>query len=181
MRTLADAKRKVVILTQKPANPERPTLAELTAETAIEASCRILAGGYNVGPQASETVDEKALCEEGNVQAFGPSNYVAEFSIFRYFDPDTGLPAEGADDTEDGIGDKLYQTLKYKGTRFWLYEREIGLKALDDLEAGHPLEGYEIETDNPTKPEDQGGYIKRNINGNVKRAWLDAEVAGTGS
>ena len=173
-RSLADAKRKVVILTTRPADPEAPTLTEL--EDGIEASCRIIAGGYNVGPQASETVDEKALCEEGNVQAWGPSNYVAEFSIFRYFDEETGLPEEGEADTEEGIGDSLFQMLKTKGTLFWLYEREIGRKALDPFAAGEPVEGYEIETDNPTKPDDQGGYIKRSITGNVKRAWLDAEV-----
>lgn len=174
-RSLADAKRKVVILTTRPEDPEAPTLTELDA--GIEASCRIIAGGYNVGAQASETVDEKALCEEGNVQAWGPSNYVAEFSIFRYFDEETGLPETGEADTEEGIGDSLFQMLKTKGTLFWLYEREIGRKALDPFAAGEPVEGFEIESDNPTKPDDQGGYIKRSITGNVKRAWLDATVA----
>ncbi|TSI12630.1 hypothetical protein [Brevibacterium aurantiacum] len=176
-RSLADARKKVVILPTKPADPEAPTIAEL--EAGLDASCRIVASTYTVGPSASETVDEKALCEEGNVQALSTSNYSAEFDIFRYFDETTGLPEEGTAGSDENIGDQLYQMLKAKGTIVWLYERETGLKALEPFVAGEPVEGYELLVDNPQKPQDQGGFIKRHIVGLPQKAWLDAEVAGT--
>lgn len=176
-RSLADARKRIAILSTKPADPEAPTIAEL--DGGLHASCRIVASTYNVGPSASETVDEKAVCEEGNVQALSTSNYAAEFDIFRYFDETTGLPEEGTVGSDENIGDQLYQMLKTKGTTVWLYEREIGKKSLEPFVAGEPLEGYELLIDNPQKPQDQGGFIKRHIVGLPQKAWLDAEVAGT--
>lgn len=178
-RSLADAKKRIAILTTKPADPEAPTVAEL--DGGLNASCRIVASTYNVGPQASETIDEKAVCEEGNVQALSFSNYQAEFDAFRYFDEETGLPETGTPDSEEDIGDQLYQMLKSKGTTVWLYEREIGIGSNQPFEAGQPIEGYELLIDNPQKPQDQGGFIKRHIVGLVQKAWIDAEVAGGGS
>lgn len=175
-RSLADAKKRIAILTTKPEDPENPTVTEL--EDGLNASCRIIASTYNVGPQASETVDEKAVCEEGNVQALSTSNYAAEFDVFRYFDEETGLPETGTSGSEEDIGDQLYQMLKTKGTIVWLYEREIGLKSDVPFDAGQPIEGYELLIDNPQKPQDQGGFIKRHIVGLPQKAWIDAEVAG---
>lgn len=173
--SLAKGKTKVAILSAKPADPKAPTLTELNA--GIDAACRIVSGGYNVGPQASETVDESPLCVELNVQALGASNYTAEFDIFRYFDEETGAP-ETADSGDGGdIGDALYQALKTKGTRFWLAERETGKKSTDEWAADDEVNVYEIVVDNPQKPGDQGGYIKRHIVGLVQDAWLDGKVA----
>lgn len=175
-RTLADAKKKVFILSTKPADPEKPTIAEL--EGGLEASCRIVSSTYNVGPQASETVDEKAICQPGNVQVYSLDNYTAEFDAFRYFDEVTGLPEEGTPDSEEDIGDQLFQMLKTKGATVYLYEREIGLESRAPIAEGQPVEGYELLLDNPQKPQDQGGFLKRHITGLVQNAWLNAEVAG---
>lgn len=174
-RSLADARKRIAILPTKPADPEKPTKAELDA--GLHASCRIVASTYNVGAQPSETIDEKAVCEEGNVQALSTSNYTAEFDIFRYFDEVTGLPETGTEGSDENIGDQLYQMLKTKGTTVWLYERETGKKSLEPFTTGEPLEGYELLIDNPQKPQDQGGFIKRRIVGLPQKAWLDAEVA----
>jgi hypothetical protein len=176
--SLADGKVKVAVLSTRPANPSAPTVAELDA--GIQASCRIASQDWNVGPAASETVDEKPLCREGNVQALGPSNFTAEFTVFRYF-TEEGQPETGEDDTEEGIGDALYQAVKTKGARLYIYERETSRKSLADWAADDEVSGYEILLDNPQKPGDQGGYIKRRVVGLVQDAWLDAKVAaGTG-
>lgn len=176
-RSLADAKKRIAILTTKPADPEKPTVEEL--DGGLNASCRIVASTYAVGPQASETVDEKAVCEEGNVQALSTSNYSAEFDVFRYFDEETGLPETGTSGSEENIGDQLFQMLKTKGTVVWLYEREVGLKSDVPFASGQPVEGYELLIDNPQKPQDQGGFLKRHIVGLPQKAWIDAEVTGT--
>jgi hypothetical protein len=172
--SLADGKTKLAVLSTKPADPNAPTLEELNA--GIDASCRILSSDYSVGPQASETVDEKPLCVEGNVQALGPSNYSAEFTVFRYFDELTGAP-EDSDGAE--IGDALYQAVKTKGARLYLVERETSRKSTDDWAEGDEVNVYEVLIDNPQKPGDSGGYIKRHIVGLVQDAWLDGEVGGT--
>lgn len=176
-RSLADAKKRIAILTTKPEDPENPTLEELNG--GLNASCRIVASTYAVGPQASETVDEKAVCEEGNVQGLSFSNYGAEFDIFRYFEEETGLPETGTTGSEEDIGDQLYQMLKTKGTTVWLYERETGMSSNTPYAADEPIEGYELLIDNPQKPEDQGGFIKRHIVGLVQKAWIDAKIAAT--
>lgn len=169
--SLADGKTKLAVLSAKPADTSAPTVAEL--EAGIDASCRILSSDYSVGPQASETVDEKPLCVEGNVQALGPSNYSAEFTVFRYFD-ETGAPE--VDGVEGEIGDALYQAVKSKGSRLWLVERETSRKSTDAWAVEDEVSVYEILIDNPQKPGDQGGYIKKHIVGLVQDAWLDGEV-----
>lgn len=174
--SLADGKTKLAVLSTKPANPNAPTVAEL--EAGIDASCRILSSDYAVGPQASETVDEKPLCVEGNVQALGPSNYSAEFTVFRYFD-ETGAPETSG--VEGEIGDALYQAVKSKGARLWLVERETSRKSTDAWAADDEVAVYEVLLDNPQKPGDSGGYIKRHVVGLVQDAWLDGKVAGAGS
>lgn len=174
---LADGKIKIAVLSTKPADPTVPTVTEL--EAGIEASCRILSSDYAVGPQASETVDEKPVCVEGNVQVPGASNYSAEFSVFRYFDPETGAPEESGVDAE--IGDDLYQAVKTKGARLWLVERETSKKSREAWAADDEVSTYEVILDNPQKPGDQGGFIKRKITAMVQDAWLDGKVGTAGS
>lgn len=175
-RSLAEGKTKVVLLPDLPADPENPTISEL--EAGIDASCAIVASTFNMGPQASQTVDEKALCEEGNVQAFGSSEYASEMDVFRYFmeEEDGGLPETGASQGE--VGDAVFEMLKTKGTIVYAYMREINKKATEDFAEGEPLWGFKLAVDNPQRPTETTGYIKRHIVGLVQRAWLTAEVAG---
>src|SRR4051794_7190123 len=102
-KSLADGHTRVAILSVKPAIPSAPTVAEL--EAGIDASCRINSADYNVTATASETVDEKELCVEGNAIAFGPSNATVEFTPFRYFESD-GTPEE---QIAEEIGDAVFQ------------------------------------------------------------------------
>lgn len=173
LKSLADGRTKVALLTQKPADPYAPTVAEL--EAGIDASCRLVASDYNVTPAASETIDEKELCVEGNAVAFGPSNATVEFSPFRYFD-DQGQ----AEPTEaEEIGDAVFQATKAKGTRLWLYQRETSKGSTEAWEAGDEVDGYEFLTDNPQHLE-RTGYIKRRIVGAYQDMFLDGEVGAAG-
>lgn len=176
-RSLAEGKTKVVLLADEPADPKLPTIEEL--EAGIDASCAIVASTFNLGPQASQTVDEKALCEEGNVQAFGSSEYACEMDVFRYFKEisDGGLPDITDEPTQGEIGDAVFQMLKTKGTIAYFYMREINKKATEDFAEGEPLWGFKVAVDNPQRPTETTGYIKRHIVGLPQKAWLDAKVA----
>ncbi|AZL13782.1 hypothetical protein CXR25_13865 [Brevibacterium aurantiacum] len=173
-KSLADGHTRVALLSAKPEDPMAPTITEL--EAGIDASCRINSADYNVTPAASETVEEKELCVEGNAVAFGPSNGTVEFTPFRYFD-ETGAPETGG--VEGEIGDAVFQATKEKGTRLWLYQRETSKKATDAWEAGDEVDGFEFITDNPQQV-DRTGYVKRKVVGAYQDMWLNAAVATAG-
>lgn len=164
-KTLADARTRLAILTTKPASLTTITTAELNA--GIDASCKILKSDYRLSPTASDTVPDTELCSEGNAVTFGASNYEGSVTPFWYLDP-TGK-SEVAEDV-------VYQALKEKGTHLWFVERE-GPRYDEDWAAGDDIEVYEVITDNPQKPSDRAGYIKRVVPLGVQRAELDATVA----
>lgn len=167
-KSLADGRVKVVALSTKPANTYAPTLAELTA--GIDISCRILSSDYALGPTTSDRIAEKELCKEGNANAIGASNYAGSVTPFRYFDETTNQ----AHKTED----EVYQLLKEKGTTLYFYERQTSKKSTADFAAGDEVDGYEVVTDNPQKPSDMGGYIKRVVPLEVQDAWTNGVVGG---
>ena len=166
-KTLADARTRLTILTTKPANPRSILLTELAA--GIEASCKILKSDYRLSPTASDTVADADLCAEGNAVTFGASNYEGSISPFIYLD-DTGKSDIGED--------VVYQALREKGTRVWLAERE-GPRYDQAWAATDVVDVYEAITDNPQKPGDRGGYIKRVVPLGVQDAWLNLQIAGT--
>lgn len=174
-KSLADGRTKVAILSQKPADPLAPTLAELNA--GIDASCRLNAADFNVGPTDSETIDEKELCVEGNATALGPSNATIEFTPFRYFNLETGK-AEAS--SGDEIGDAVFQATKRKGSRLWMVIRETSKKSTEEWAAGDEVDVYEFITDNPQNV-DRTGYVKRKIMGAFQEMWLNGEVSAAGS
>lgn len=170
-RSLADGHKKVAVLTEEPVNPASPTVAELNAGIggAAGAGCRILLSDWTFGPTDSETFNDRAVCEDGNAENFGASNYQAGMTPFRYFDED-GIP----DPTEDA----LFQATKTKGTRLWIYERETGQDESEAWTADDEIWfGAEVLTDNPQRPSDTGGYIKRRSPMRVQKGYVDIAVA----
>lgn len=163
-KMLADARTKLAVLTVRPENPREPTVAELVA--GIDASCNIAKTEYRLSPVASDTVNDPALCAEGNAPTWGASNYEGALPVYRFLDDDGAT---------DPVGDVVYQALKEKGTTVWLVERE-GPRYDEDWAAGDEVEVYEVVTDNPQKPTDRTGYIKRTIAVGVQFAWLDGVV-----
>ena len=163
-KSLADGHTKVIILATKPTNPLAPTVAELTA--GIDASCAILSSDFNLGAVASEKLSEKALCQEGNIEVLGQSNYAANLSLFRYFT---------AGHVSDATADQAYQALKVKGTTVWLFKRFTSRKSTDAVVALDECEVYEVETDNAFDT-DRQGYIKRTIPLTVQAGYLNGVV-----
>lgn len=166
-KTLADARTRLVALTLRPANPASPTVAEL--EAGEDLSCRLLKSDYRLSPTSSDTVPDTELCSEGNAVTFGASNYEGSLTPFRYLDEDGKA---------DLLNDVAWDLLKDKGTELWLYERE-GPRYEQAFAAADIVDGYEVVTDNPQKPSDRGGYIKRTVPLGVQRAWLNRPVAAT--
>ena len=165
-KTLADARTRLTILTTAPADTtlQSITLTELTA--GIDASCKILKSDYRLSAAASDTVDDTELCSEGNAVTYGASNYEGTVSPFWYLD-ETGK----SDVTEDVV----YQALKEKGTELWFVERE-GPRYDQAWAAGDVIEVYRVITDNPQKPSERAGYIKRVVPLGVQTAELNATV-----
>lgn len=167
-RSLADGRTKFTILTTKPADPARPTVAELNA--GIDASCNILSSDFTFGAADSDKVAEKALCTENNANSLGASNYQAGFTIWRYFDATTGTP--------DPAGDAVFVAMKTKGTTLWGYARKTGQRALTPWVADDEFYlGAEFVTDEPQPPSDLGGYVKFRVPCEVQTAWPFGEVA----
>src|SRR5699024_4729260 len=119
VKSLADGRTKLAILATAPADPNAPTVTELTA--GIDASCRIAKTAYTLGPTTSDTINDPELCVDVNSTVYGASNYEGTFSVFRYYDDETNQV--------DVTGDEVYQALKTKGTEVWLVERETAKKS----------------------------------------------------
>lgn len=160
-KTLADARTRLAILTTKPDDLGAISVADL--DDGIDASCRILKSDYRLSPAASDTVPDTELCSEGNAVTFGASNYEGSVTPFWYLDED------GKSDVAE---DEVYQALKEKGTELWFVERE-GPRYDEPWAAGDTYEVYEVVTDNPQKPSDRAGYIKRVVPLGVQRAELN--------
>lgn len=152
-RSLADGHTKVAILTAAPSNPSAPTVAELNA--GIDATSRILAADWTFGATDSDKVQEKSLADINNVNALGASNFQAGMTIFRYFDTVTGAP--------DPTGDALWTATKSKGATLYVYERQTGKLATAAWASADIIFGMQTLTDEPQKPGDTGGYIKRRV------------------
>jgi hypothetical protein len=168
---LADAKIKLSLLAVKPANPEAPTVAELTA--GIDASCRILQGDFRLSATSSDTIEDRLLCAEGNATVWGASNYEGSMTPVRFFDPTN--PG-----TFDPESDAVYQALKEKGTTLFVAQRFTGKKFDEPWAAGDEVKIFEVLTDNPQQPSELTGYIKQVVPLGVNNAWT-GNVAAAGA
>ena len=167
-KTLADARTRVAILTVAPEDLDSIALDEVTA--GIDASCRLLKSDYRLSPTASDTVDDTELCSEGNAVTFGASNYEGTVTPFWYLDGDGKLVA---------LDNTTWEALKEKGSELWFVERE-GPKYDEPWAVGDQYDVYRVITDNPQKPSDRAGYIKRVVPLGVQDARLNkAIVAAT--
>ena len=127
-----------------------------------------------MGAAASNTISEKPLDVEGDIEVMGQSKYDGSMTVFRYFGAD-GQPETGTLGGE--IGDMLFQTLKTKGARVWVLERRTSKKATEAWAASDEYSLFEIITDNPQPQDGQEGYIKYVMNPKVQDAWLHKSLA----
>ncbi|VXC44085.1 phage tail tube protein [Nocardioides sp. AX2bis] len=170
-KSLTDGHIKLAWLTERPVDPNRPTVAELNAGIGGPKGIGdyVLLSDWTFGPTDSEVINERAVSDAGSANAFGMGNYAAGMTVFRYFDADTGKV--------DEVEDLLFQTVKVKGTPAWAYMRETGQ---DESEAWTPADelyfGAEVTTDSPQRP-GEGGNIKRRVPLQVAKGYPNCEVA----
>lgn len=147
-KTLADARTKLSILVTKPTDPDAVTAAQ--ANAGVDMSCAVLSSDYVLGATDSDTINEKALCDEGNASVFGASNYAAGMTFFRFLDED-GQSDSGAD--------IAFETFTGKGVTVYALER-VGPKYDEPWATGDIYNLYELVADNPQQPQDRTGYVK---------------------
>lgn len=166
VKTLADAKIRLTILTTPPADLKAITLAELNA--GVEVSCQVAKNGTRFSATASDTMSDPAFCDEGNANTLGASNYEATIAPFWYLDQATGK-YEAADNP-------AYEAVKLKGTELTYVLRE-GPHYSVPWAAEDKYEAYVATSDNPARPSESGGNIKRLVTLLVQRAELHGAVA----
>ena len=164
-RVLADGKTKFTVLTTKPLNPAAPTATELNA--GIDLSCDILSSDFTWSATDSDKIAEKALCDEGNANAIGASNYGAGFTLWRKF-----ATGGGFDDTAEAG----WEAVKEKGTTLYGYARQMDKDATEDWAAADEIYlGAEFITDTPQRT-DGSGFIKYRVGAEVQRGYPFIEV-----
>ena len=153
MKSLADGKKKITLLTTKPANEESPTALELNAGEDV--SCNVLDSDFNWTNTDSATFDEKPACAKGQVLALGASNYDLAATFIREY-----LEAGGADIAGLDAG---YQAVKTKGSVVWIYVRETAKDSDEDWAATDEIYlGGKVQSDAPARVNNDGN-IKRRV------------------
>lgn len=160
VKTLADKRIKISVMTVPPADMNALKVAELTA--GINAASMNAASSYRFSPSASDTINDPAVDEESTASVPGGSNYEGTLAPFWYLDATGGYVA--ADNA-------MFEAVKEKGSEVWVAERE-GKPESDPWAAGDVYCVYHFITDNPQKPTDRGGWVKRIVPGLVQDAAL---------
>lgn len=159
-RSLADGKKKFSVLPSAPVNINAVTLAE--ANAGEDYSCSVLSSDFDLGFDASDRFQEKALCVTGNAEALGASNVTGGFTIFREFLTATGLPDSAAK------AEELWALVKEKGGTLHILVRHSGKKSGEEYEAGDEYVYVEWVNDVPQKS-NMDGYIKHRVEGAAQR------------
>ncbi|MCV2395922.1 hypothetical protein OEB99_16525 [Actinotalea sp. M2MS4P-6] len=142
---------RVTILTAEPADLSAITTTELGA--GLYASPLINKPDYRISARGSDTVPDQPLEASGNAVTYGNSNFDGIMTALRH------LLADG---TVDATNDTLWPLVQTKGTRLWVIEREGPLATQADA-AADEYEWFEVITDEPQKPQNVSGYIKRTV------------------
>lgn len=166
-RTLADKRERWVFLAEEPADPRAVTPEE--ANGGIRAECKLLASGTRLSATSSDTVNEESFCESTNAPVPTRDNAEANFTPFRFLDPDTGLPVDEEDE--------VFSALIPKGAEVWVLKSK-GPDVAAQFENGQPYDLFRVVMDNKQDPTERGGYIKDVIPGFVHAFWLNCVIGG---
>ena len=164
-KTLADARMKVTLLTALPTAPEGAAAADFTAGQDIQ--CNVLKSDFRLSATASDTVPDTELCSDSNAVVYGAGNYEASMTPFRYYD-ETGAP--------DPAEDFLFDAVRLKGTHIYLAVRE-GKPHDEPWAAGDEYELWHVITDQPQRPSDTGGFLKKVVPLGVQRVYYGTVAA----
>lgn len=130
-------------------DPSAPTVAELTA--GVDLTC-VMVSTYEVRADASDTTNERAVCETANNVAPTVQNYMGNLPLFRQIDDTTGAP-----EAEDALNVFEFKEIGW-------FVRRLG-KAYDAAYvATDVVEVYKFMVDTPQPGGGTGeGYLKATI------------------
>lgn len=133
------------------ADASAPALLELTDEAVLDITCLVVTT-YEVRADASDTTNERAVCETANVVTPTIANYMGNLILFRDWD-DVAL--------QFTMDDALARfTLGEIG---W-FVRRLGLPQATAYADGQQVETYKFMPDNPQIQGGTGeGYLKATI------------------
>jgi hypothetical protein len=130
-------------------NPSAPTTTELNA--GVDITC-ITVATYEVRADASDTTNERAVCETANVVAPTVQNYMGNLPLFRQLNATTG-----AAETDDPLN--LFEF----GEVGW-FVRRTGKSSDTVWTAGDQVEVYKFMADTPQPAGGTGeGYLKATV------------------
>jgi hypothetical protein len=131
------------------ANEAAPTLTELA--TGIDLTCQMVTT-YEVRADASDTTNERAVCDTANVVTPTVQNYIGTFQLFRQWD---NVAMQWT--TED-----VLQYLSY-GSLFW-FVRRMGFARDVAYASNQQVETYLFMADTPQITGGTGdGYLKATV------------------
>ncbi|MDR6861976.1 hypothetical protein [Phycicoccus sp. 3266] len=150
------------------ADPSAPTVAELTAAGVLDLSCLVTKANYNLGPTGDESVNDPALCADGNSSVPGNTNYEAGMDFFRF---------------TDTAEDKAWTTFTHKGIEGFLVERkgkrfDVAITATDEVAVYGVITGTPRNLPVP----DNGGFEKFRQDFFVQSELVDSRaIVGAGA
>jgi hypothetical protein len=120
--------------------------SELGAGGVLDLSCLVTKNNYSLGPTGDDSIDDPALCAQGNSTVPGNTTYEAVMDFFRW--------------TTSGE-DVAWSTFTQKGISGFLVER-IGKPYTSPIVATDPLRVFGAITGTPMdlNPEGNGGFEK---------------------
>lgn len=114
------------------ADMNNPTVEECTASGAVDISCYLIKGEWNLTGEQATGTDER-ICSEQAGTVLGPTTYSMEQAQYVY-DP------QAEDAAEDNLA---YDALK-PGTKGFVVDRR-GLKSGEDFAADQKVDVYQVE------------------------------------
>lgn len=130
-------------------DPDAPLLSELML--GVDLTCQMVST-YEVRPDASDTTNERAVCETANVVTPTVQNYIGRFELFRQWDTQT----------QQWEGEDVLEYLEF-GDVGW-FVRRLGLPHATPFADGQKLEVYKFMVDTPQTQGGTGsGYLKATV------------------
>lgn len=159
VRTLARGKKKWMVLTERPTNPEAMTASDLT--DAINVGDRATAEGSFIRATNSNTLDSTHFNSVNASVVFAEGNFNAQIEPYQYRDPETGAI--------DAVDNALHDAFATKGTTLYIWERK-GIKEGEAPASGDAYKLFEVLTDEPQEP-DSTGYMRDVVPLSVQQSW----------
>lgn len=158
-RTLANGRKKWMILTTKPTDPTAMAVADLAS--GINVGDRATLAGTFLRAAASNTVDSTHFNSESASVALTEDNWTGQIEPYEYLDTATSLP--------DAVDNAVHDAVGTKGTILYIWERR-GPKEGVEPAIGDPYKLFEALTDRPQEPA-ESGYIRDVVPLMVQQVW----------